>query len=83
MKQDEILPLPDERNIIHNFVIRKHETGLSPPEERLLMEVEGREASLQIFVEMLDALGYELVVRSKEDKDAAEYIVTDGLDTNE
>ena len=35
------------------------------------------------LVEMLDVLGYELVARSKEDKDAAEYIVTDGLDTNE
>ena len=47
MKQDEILPLPDERNIIHNFVIQKHQTGLSPPEEKILLELEGREVVLR------------------------------------
>jgi len=43
MRENELLPLPDLRRQIHDLVVTKRSTGLSPPEEKLLLYLEAKE----------------------------------------
>ena len=40
MGQNELPSLPDQRQTIHDLTLRKHASGLSPPEEDILVHVE-------------------------------------------
>ena len=53
-----------------------HQSGLSG-------RLNSQRLGLDKLVEMLDVLGYELVARSKADKSAPEYVVTDGVEESE
>ncbi len=43
METNKFPPLPEQREIIHDLTIRKHTTGLSPPEEDILSNMEASE----------------------------------------
>ena len=43
MKRNELPPLPDRRQEIHDLILMKHSTGLSPPEEQILNTLEANE----------------------------------------
>ncbi len=43
MEQREYMPLPDQRQTIHDLTLRKRASGLSPPEEKILLEMEANE----------------------------------------
>lgn len=43
MEQNELLPLSDYRQAIHNLILRMHITGLSPPEQCILEQLEAQE----------------------------------------
>ncbi len=43
METNKFPPLPEQREIIHDLTIRKHTTGLSPPEEDILSKMEASE----------------------------------------
>lgn len=43
MEQREYMPLPDQRQTIHDMTLRKRASGLSPPEEEILLEQEAHE----------------------------------------
>ena len=46
MRENELLPLPDLRRQIHDLTLMKRSTGLSPPEEHMLEQLESIEYSL-------------------------------------
>ena len=46
MRENELLPLLDLRQQIHDLTLMKHSTGLSPPEEQILVYLEAKEASV-------------------------------------
>ena len=43
MRPSEIPSLPDQRQTIHNLTLQKHATGLSPPEEEMVLMMEAQE----------------------------------------
>ena len=45
MEKNTLPPLPDLRQQIHDLVIRRQASGLSPPLEAILDYLEAREAS--------------------------------------
>ncbi len=36
-------PLPDQRQLIHDLILQMHKSGLSPPEEELVLLMEAQE----------------------------------------
>ena len=45
MEKHTLPPLPDLRQQIHDLVVRKQASGLSPPQEEILIDLEAKEAS--------------------------------------
>ena len=45
MELKELQPLYEQRQLIHDLIIRMHRSGLSPPEEQLLSVMEAKEAT--------------------------------------
>ena len=43
MKQNELPLLPEQRQVIHDIILLKHFTGLSPPEDEILDRMEAQE----------------------------------------
>lgn len=43
MNEKDLMPLPDVRQAIHDLTLMKQSTGLSPPEEELLLLMEAQE----------------------------------------
>lgn len=46
METNEHQPLPDQRQIIHDLTLQKRATGLSPPEQEILEQLEAEELPL-------------------------------------
>ena len=43
MRENKLLLLHDRRQEIHNLILRMHSSGLSPPEEEILILMEAQE----------------------------------------
>jgi len=43
MRTNELPPLPDQRQLIHDLILQMHKTGLSPPEEEIVLLMEAQE----------------------------------------
>lgn len=46
METKGLLPLPDQRQMIHDLILQKRATGLSPPEQKVLEQLEAEELLL-------------------------------------
>ncbi len=46
METKGLLPLPDQRQMIHDLILQKRATGLSPPEQKALEQLEAEELLL-------------------------------------
>ena len=61
MNEKELLPLRDLRQVIHDLTLMKRSTGLSPPDEKLLLQLESMELNLPEQPE--DCSGFLIITR--------------------
>ena len=48
LEAKDLTLLPEQRQIIHDLILQKHATGLSPPEQEILLILESQELALPV-----------------------------------